>query len=152
MQVMVVEFARNQLKLTRADSTEMDQATPHPIISLLEEQKLISDRGGTMRLGAYPCRLKHASLAYKAYGKDLIQERHRHRYELNNKYRAQLEQAGLIVSGTFEEGDLCEIVEVANHPWMVGAQFHPEFASKPLEPQPLFRDFVKAMIDRKMTC
>lgn len=149
MQVMVVEYARHVLGLDRADSTEMDQSTPHPIISLLEEQKLVSDRGGTMRLGAYPCLLKPGSCAHKAYGKELISERHRHRYELNNKYRDKLEQAGLNVSGTYEEGDLCEIVEVANHPWMVGAQFHPEFASKPLEPHPLFRDFVHAMIERK---
>ncbi len=147
MQVMVVEFARNMLKLERADSTEMDQTTPHPIISLLEEQRLVTDRGGTMRLGAYPCLLKEESLARKAYGKDKISERHRHRYEVNNKYRERLEDAGLSISGRYDEGDLCEIVEVKNHPWMVGAQFHPEFGSKPLEPHPLFRDFVKAMID-----
>lgn len=152
MQVMVVEFARHVLNLQRADSTEMDQATPHPIISLLEEQKLVSDRGGTMRLGAYPCKLKPGTHAHTAYGKEVISERHRHRYELNNKYRDSLEKAGLIISGTFEEANLCEIVEVADHPWMLGAQFHPEFASKPLEPHPLFRDFVQAMIDRKASC
>ncbi len=152
MQVMVVEFARHSLGLVNANSTEMDQSTPDPIISLLEEQKLVTDRGGTMRLGAYPCLLKDKSLARQAYGKPQISERHRHRYEVNNKYRQQLEQAGLTVSGTYEEGDLTEIVEVKNHPWMVGAQFHPEFASKPLEPHPLFRDFVKAMIDRKISC
>lgn len=152
MQVMVVEFARHVLGLERADSTEMDQSTPHPIISLLEEQKLVSDRGGTMRLGAYPCLLKQGSHAHRAYGKEVISERHRHRYELNNKYRDKLEQAGLQISGTYEEGGLCEIVEVQNHPWMVGAQFHPEFASKPLEPHPLFREFVQAMIERKSSC
>ncbi len=152
MQVMVVEFARHTMGLTRADSTEMDESTPHPIISLLEEQKLISDRGGTMRLGAYPCLLEQGSLAHTAYGTDKISERHRHRYELNNKYRDKLLQAGMRISGTYEEGNLCEIAEVADHPWMVGAQFHPEFASKPLEPHPLFRDFVKAMITRKTPC
>lgn len=152
MQVLVVEFARNVLGLADANSTEMDQETAHPIISLLEEQKLVSDRGGTMRLGAYPCLLKRQSLAHKAYGKDKIHERHRHRYELNNKYKERLQDAGLTISGTYEEGDLCEIAEVTNHPWMVGAQFHPEFGSKPLEPHPLFRDFVKAMIARKASC
>ncbi|MBS0635056.1 MAG: CTP synthase [Verrucomicrobia bacterium] len=152
MQVMVVEFARHGLGLIHANSTEMDQTTPDPIISLLEEQKLVTDRGGTMRLGAYPCLLKEDSKAHLAYGKPQISERHRHRYEVNNKYRPQLEKAGLSISGTYEEGDLTEIVEVKDHPWMVGAQFHPEFGSKPLEPHPLFRDFVKAMIERKTAC
>ncbi len=149
MQVMVVEFARHSLGLDRANSTEMDQATPHPIISLLEEQRLVTDRGGTMRLGAYPCLLKKGTNAFSAYGKEKISERHRHRYELNNKYKENLERAGLTISGLYEEGNLSEIVEVKDHPWMVGAQFHPEFGSKPLEPHPLFRDFVKAMINRK---
>jgi len=152
MQVMVVEFARHSLGLSSANSTEMDKATADPIISLLEEQQHVTDIGGTMRLGAYPCLLKEKSLARKAYGTDKISERHRHRYEMNNEYRDKLEAAGLSVSGHYEEGNLSEIVEVKNHPWMVGAQFHPEFGSKPLEPHPLFRDFVAAMIARKVSC
>lgn len=152
MQVMVVEFARHCLGLEKADSTEMEQNTPHPVISLLEEQRLITDRGGTMRLGAYPCRLRQGTHAHQAYGRDLVQERHRHRYELNNKYRERFEEAGLAISGTYEEGDLTEIVEVKSHPWMIGVQFHPEFASKPSEPHPLFANFIKAVIERKSPC
>lgn len=148
MQVMVVEFARNRLGLEKADSTEMEQNTPYPVISLLEEQRLVSDRGGTMRLGAYPCMLKLGTQAQKAYDKAKVLERHRHRYEMNNKFRPNLEEAGLIVSGVYEEGNLSEIVEVKDHPWMVGVQFHPEFCSKPTEPHPLFAHFVKAMIEK----
>lgn len=146
MQVMVVEFARNVLGLEKADSTEMETKSAHPVISLLEEQRMVTDRGGTMRLGAYPCKLKPGSHAYQAYGRSTIEECHRHRYELNNKYRAEFENAGLAVTGLYEEGDLCEIVEVKNHPWMTGVQFHPEFGSKPTEPHPLFKSFVQAMI------
>jgi CTP synthase len=149
MQVLVVEYARHVLGLESADSTEMQQTTPFPVISLLEEQRLISDRGGTMRLGAYPCKLKAHSKAAIAYKKENIQEIHRHRYEMNNKYREQLEEAGLVVSGIYENDNLCEIVEVENHPWMVGVQFHPEFGSKPTEPHPLFQNFVQAMIEAK---
>jgi CTP synthase len=150
MQVLVVEFARNILGLQKANSTEMDISTPHPVISLLEEQHIVTDRGGTMRLGAYPCNIKSDSLAHKAYNSHLIHECHRHRYEMNNKYREQLDEAGLLVSGTYEQNNLAEIVEVTGHPWMIGVQFHPEFSSKPLEPHPLFCNFIKACIELKL--
>jgi CTP synthase len=149
MQVMVVEFAREILKLQDANSTEIDPYTKNPIISLLSEQKEISDLGGTMRLGAYQCQLKPSSLAYLAYGESCISERHRHRYEFNNKYLRPMEQAGCRVTGVREEENLCEIVEIKGHPWMLGVQFHPEFKSKPIAPHPLFRDFIKAVIDYK---
>lgn len=149
MQVMCVEFMRHVLGCKNANSTEMDPETPFPVISLLEEQRIITDRGGTMRLGAYPCQLVEGSKAYEAYAKETISECHRHRYEFNNKYQRELEEAGLSVTGSFVEGKLAEIVEVTTHPWMVGVQFHPEFASKPTEPHPLFCRFVRAMIDQK---
>jgi CTP synthase len=146
MQVMVVEYARNVLNLPKANSTEIDLQTPDPVISLLEEQRGVVNMGGTMRLGAYPCVLQEKSRAYAAYKKKVISERHRHRYEVNNKYKEALEKQGLTFSGTLESGSLCEIAEVENHPWMVGVQFHPEFQSKPLQPHPLFYQFVAAMI------
>ena len=149
MQVMVVEFARHVLGLEKADSTEMQAQTAYPVISLLEEQRMVTDRGGTMRLGAYPCRLQSGSHAEKSYASPLIKECHRHRYELNNKYREELEKAGLLITGVYEEADLCEIVEVKNHPWMTGVQFHPEFGSKPTEPHPLFKSFIEATIKQK---
>lgn len=149
MQVMAVEFARHVAKLDEANSTEIDTCTKHPIISLLSEQHNVKDMGGTMRLGKYECSLKPGTHAHRAYGKSEIAERHRHRYEFNNKYREELEKHGFIIAGTLKDSDLCEIVEVAKHPWMVGVQFHPEFKSKPTEPHPLFRDFIKAMIAYK---
>ena len=149
MQVMAVEFARHVAGLARANSTEIDPATDAPVISLLSEQKDVTDVGGTMRLGAYACRLKPDTHAHKAYQQDVISERHRHRYEFNNKYRELLEQKGFILSGTLEGGNLCEIAEIGGHPWMVGVQFHPEFKSKPTEPHPLFREFVQAVISHK---
>jgi CTP synthase len=149
MQVLAVEFARNVLHLKDANSTEIDPYTTNPIISLLTEQKEIQDLGGTMRLGAYTCKLKPGTHAIKAYGSPTISERHRHRYEFNNKYKAQMEEKGFVVAGTLEEGNLCEIAEIKDHPWMVGVQFHPEFKSKPTLPHPLFRDFVKAVIAHK---
>lgn len=149
MQVMVVEFARNVLKLKGANSTEMDLETKDPVISLLEEQHIVTDRGGTMRLGAYPCVLDVHSKAYSAYGQKEVSERHRHRYELNNRYRDELVKAGLMVSGVYEEDNLAEIVEVKDHPWMIGVQSHPEFKSKLTEPHPLFRDFIRAVIQHK---
>lgn len=149
MQVMAVEFARNVAKLKEANSTEIDSLTIHPVISLLSEQKEISDLGGTMRLGAYKCRLKKGSLAHKAYKQDEITERHRHRYEFNNKYLKEFEENGFDVTGTLEEGVLCEIAEIKDHPWMLGVQFHPEFKSKPVEPHPLFKDFIAATIKQK---
>ena len=144
---MVVEFARHTLGLTEADSTEMEPKTNEPIISLLSEQEGVEDKGGTMRLGAYPCLLKEGSKAHAAYGSKSISERHRHRYEFNNRYKQLAEKKGLILSGVYEAGNLCEIAEVQDHPWMVGVQFHPEFKSRPTEPHPLFRDFVQAMVE-----
>ncbi|MCB1181254.1 MAG: CTP synthase [Chlamydiia bacterium] len=146
MQSMVVDFARHVLGLEQANSTEIDPNTPHPVISLLSEQKNVTDLGGTMRLGAYPCSLNEKSLAYRAYKKSKISERHRHRYEFNNKYLQSFKDHGLEVSGLYEEGNLCEIVEIKDHPWMVGVQFHPELKSRPTDPHPLFRDFIQAMI------
>lgn len=147
MQIMCIEFARHVLGLTEANSTEADPTTPHPIISLLSEQKGVVDLGGTMRLGAYNCLLKAGSKAAKAYGTTRISERHRHRWEFNNLYKERMEQKGLVFSGYLEEGHLCEITEVKDHPWMVGVQFHPEFKSKPTEDHPLFRDFIGAAIE-----
>ncbi len=146
MQVMIVEFARNVLGLKNSDSTEMNAQTPHPVISLLSEQKKIENLGGTMRLGSYPCDISENSLAGEAYGKNIIFERHRHRYEFNNAYKEAFETRGMRFSGTLHKGALCEISEVKEHPWMVGVQFHPEFKSKPLDPHPLFRDFIKASL------
>lgn len=149
MQVMIVEFARHVLGLKNSDSTEMNPNTPNPVISLLSEQKGIENLGGTMRLGAYPCALVKDSLAMNAYGKSLISERHRHRYEFNNAYKQEFENRGMLFSGTLQNGNLCEIAEVKNHPWMLGVQFHPEFKSKPLHPHPLFRDFIAALQTRQ---
>ncbi len=149
MQLMVVEFTRNVLGRTDANSTEIDPTTENPVISLLSEQKSVENLGGTMRLGAYPCKLRNDSKAYVAYNAGEVSERHRHRYEFNNKYKQSLEDAGMLISGTLKEHALCEIAEIPNHPWMVGVQFHPEFKSKPTVPHPLFRDFVKAMINTK---
>lgn len=149
MQVMCVEFARHALGLTDANSTEIDPHTPHPIISLLSEQKGIEALGGTMRLGAFTCLIKPGSKAERAYGAQTISERHRHRYEFNNLFKDQFEKKGLILSGIIEDGHLCEVAEVQNHPWMLGVQFHPEFKSKPSEPHPLFRDFVAAMVEAR---
>lgn len=149
MQIMAVEFARHVAKIEDANSTEIDACTKNPVISLLSEQREVQDMGGTMRLGNYSCKLKHGTKSYKAYGKDVIGERHRHRYEFNGKYKEQMEKLGFVVAGTLEDGNLCEIAEIKDHPWMVGVQFHPEFKSKPTEAHPLFRDFVKAMIAHK---
>jgi CTP synthase len=146
MQVMVVEFARHVLKLVNANSTEMDPKTPEPVISLLDEQESVKALGGTMRLGAYPCVVQEGSLAYLAYNANRISERHRHRYEFNNRYQDLVQAAGLRLTGILENGKLCEIAEIKDHPWMVGVQFHPEFKSRPTTPHPLFKDFVKAMV------
>ena len=151
MQMAVIEFARNVLGLGEADSTEHCADTKDPVIHLMEQQKEIINKGATMRLGAYPCVLKKNTVARKAYGKDQISERHRHRYEYNNEYRERFEKAGLVVCGESPDGMLVEMVEIHNHPWFVGVQFHPEFKSRPIDPHPLFRDFVGASIksDRK---
>jgi len=142
MQVMVIEFARYALKSTKPNSTEFDASIPYPVIDLLPEQTGIANLGGTMRLGNYPCKLSPGSRAATAYGQSVVYERHRHRYEFNNQFRAQLEKAGMVYSGLSPDGKLVEICELANHPWMVGCQFHPEFGSRPGRPHPLFRDFI----------
>lgn len=146
MQVAVIEYARNITGLAGANSSEIDPATPYPVIDLLPEQRDIEDLGGTMRLGLYPCKLMPGSLAEKAYDDELVYERHRHRYEVNNEYRESIEKSGLRVSGTSPDGRLVEMVELADHPWFLAVQFHPEFTSRPNRPQPLFRDFVRASL------
>ncbi|MBS0622828.1 MAG: CTP synthase [Verrucomicrobia bacterium] len=147
MQALVTEYARNVASLPEANSTEVDPGTPDPVICLISEQEGIENLGGTMRLGAYPCRLTSGSKAAKIYDSEEISERHRHRYEFNNRYKAQLEEAGLLLSGICAERSLVEIAEVAGHPWMIGVQYHPEFQSKPTAPHPLFASFVKAMVE-----
>lgn len=142
MQVMVVEFARHCFGCDTPNSTEFDPDTPHPVISLLSQQVGVREKGGTMRLGYYPCQLQPGTQAYATYGTDLVYERHRHRYEFNNQYRDALATAGLIASGLSPDGSLVEICELRDHPFMIGAQFHPEFMSRPMRPQPLFREFV----------
>jgi len=149
MQVMAVEFARHVLNLTEANSTEIDPETEHPVISLLTEQNNVQDLGGTMRLGAFTCNLKANSKAQQAYQKMQISERHRHRYEFNNHYKDQMENAGFKVVGTLDGNSLCEIAEIEGHPWMIAVQYHPEFKSKPTQAHPLFRDFIKASISHK---
>jgi CTP synthase len=148
MHVVVSEYARHVLGLEGANSTEMDPETPHPVIDLLPEQKEIEDLGGTMRLGAQAVELAEGTRAQAAYGEPVVHERHRHRYEVNNHYRPSLVDAGLVVSGTFQEGRLVEIVELPDHPWFVASQFHPEFKSRPTRPAPLFREFVGAALAR----
>ncbi len=147
MQCAVIEFARNVLGLADAHSTEMDADTPYPVISLQEAQKSVINKGGTMRLGAYTCRLADSSKAREVYKKDTITERHRHRYEFNNEYLADFEQAGMMATGLNPEGALVEIVELTNHPWFIGVQFHPEYKSTVINPHPLFVGFVKAAIE-----
>jgi CTP synthase len=150
MQVAISEFARHVVGLEGANSTEMDPETPYPVIDLLPEQKEIEDLGGTMRLGADAVDLVEGTRAHAAYGETVIHERHRHRYEVNNHFRPALEQAGLIVSGTFQEGRLVEVIELPDHPWFVASQFHPEFKSRPTRAAPLFRDFVGAARERSL--
>ena len=149
MQCAVIEFARHVCGMTDAHSTEFNHETKHPVIDLMLSQKDVEDKGGTMRLGAYPCRLRDGSKSLAAYAEEEISERHRHRYEFNNDFRTELEGAGLAVAGTLPDDSLVEIVEVKNHPWFVGSQFHPELKSRPNHPHPLFRDFVKAALEVK---
>ncbi len=144
MQCAVIEFARNACGLDDAHSTELRKDSPHPVICLLEEQQGVTDLGGTMRLGAQRAKLQRGSRAHKQYGTDFISERHRHRYEFNNDYRERLGARGMRFTGIYEELDLVEIVELADHPWFVGVQFHPEFKSKPTRPHPLFAGFIGA--------
>jgi CTP synthase len=152
MQCAVIDFARNVLKLENANSTEFDENTKYPVISLLEEQKGVENKGGTMRLGAYKCKLDKNSFAYSAYQNEIIEERHRHRYEFNNEYREKMENAGLKIAGVNPETNLVEIVELDKneHPWFVGVQFHPEFTSKFIEPNALFVGFVESAVKRRL--
>jgi len=160
MQLAVVEFARDMLDLPKANSTELDEKTPDPVIYLIKEwfdyrnnkiqvRDEESDLGGTLRLGAYPCVLKEDSNAFRAYDKKEISERHRHRFEFNNDYRQRLEENGLVISGASPDNNLVEIVEIKDHPWFLGCQFHPEFQSQPMRPHPLFRDFISAALIHK---
>jgi CTP synthase len=151
LQVMVIEFARDVAGLEGANSTEFDAQTPHPVIDLLPEQRQVFDKGGTMRLGTYPCHLVPGSRAAQAYGQELVHERHRHRFEFNNRYEEALVASGLNPSGFLDAGDLVEIVELEDHPWMVASQFHPEFKSRPNRPHPLFTGFIAAVIARADT-
>jgi len=160
MQLAVIEYARNVAGLPAANSTELDLTTPDPVIYLIKEwfdyrtgkmqiRDENSEMGGTLRLGAYPCKLREETLARAAYGMEEISERHRHRYEFNNDYRQKLEEQGLVISGTSPDNNLVEIVELEQHPWFLGCQFHPEFKSKPMRPHPLFRAFIAAAIKHK---
>jgi CTP synthase len=147
MQMAVIEFARNVLKLKGAHSTEMEVGTPDAVIDIMEDQKEVSQKGGTMRLGAYDCDVKKGSKSYTAYGKTRIHERHRHRFEFNNAYLEQFEKAGMMAMGRNPETNLVEIVEIPKHRWFVGVQYHPELKSTVENPHPLFVKFVKACMD-----
>ena len=149
MQLACIEYARNVIGLAGAHSSELNPETPYAIIDLLPEQKDIEDLGGTLRLGLYPCKVKEDTFAMEAYQESIVYERHRHRYEFNNEFRAQMEEAGLTFSGTSPDGRLVEIVEIKDHPWFVAVQFHPEFISRPTRPQPLFRAFIQASLKNR---
>jgi len=149
MQCAVVEFSRHVAGLSDANSSEFDPKTPYPVIDLIPAQKAVDDKGGTMRLGAYPCEIRPGTLAHRAYQASTVSERHRHRYELNNQYRDVLNQAGLVISGLYPKEQLAEIVELPNHPWFLATQFHPEFHSRPRTPHPLFREFIRAALAHK---
>lgn len=149
MQCVVIEFARNVLGYSDAHSSEILPDTEHPVIDLMPDQKDVDEKGGTMRLGLYPCKLEKDTNTFEAYGEEIIYERHRHRYEFNNEYRKALTESGLILSGTSPDSRLVEIVELKDHPWFVAVQFHPELKSRPNRPHPLFREFIKASLDKK---
>jgi CTP synthase len=149
MQMAVVEYARNICGLNKANSSEFDPATPYPVIDLLPEQRNVKEKGASMRLGAWPCVVEPDSFAFTAYGQKKISERHRHRYEFNNAYTEKLEGCGLTISGVNPDGGLVEIVEITEHPWFLGCQFHPEFRSRPMLPHPLFESFVGACIKER---
>jgi len=149
MQMAVVEFARNLCGLENANSSEFDMQSPHPVIHLMAEQKAIDTKGGTMRLGAYPCVLQNETLAAKLYGREKISERHRHRYEFNNSYRAEFGAKGMVLSGLSPDSNLVEIIELKGHPWFLGCQFHPEFKSRPMDSHPLFRGFIEAALQNR---
>lgn len=150
MQIAVIDFARNKVGLEKANSTEFDPNTPHPVIDIMLDQKNVMEKGASMRLGACPCELKIGSLAAQAYGKEEVSERHRHRFEFNNAYRKQLEDAGLRISGVNPDRDLVEIIEIENHPWFLAVQFHPEFQSKPNKAHPLFASFIEAALTNNL--
>ncbi len=149
MQCASIEFARNVLDMKSANSTEFNKKTQYPVISLLEEQENVKNLGGTMRLGAYPCEVKKGTKAYDAYESEKVMERHRHRYEFNNKYREDFQKAGIVFSGNYASGNLVEILELKEHPWFVAGQFHPEFQSKPDQAHPLFREFIKHALENR---
>ncbi len=146
MQVASIEFARNACGLENANSTEFDPATPHPVISLMDEQVDITDKGASMRLGTWETKIREGTLAHQVYGKTQASERHRHRYEFNQKYREQMEAAGFVISGTSPDGTLVELIELKNHPWFLACQYHPEFQSRPNHPHPLFKAFIAASL------
>jgi CTP synthase len=146
MQSAVIEYSRNVLGLSDANSTEMNTKTSSPVIDLINEQKEVSEKGGTMRLGAYKCEIKDGTKSFQAYKTNIISERHRHRYEFNNKYRINLEKAGLKIAGVNTKNNLVEIIEIPTHPWFVGVQFHPEYKSTVENPHPLFCGFIQACI------
>ena len=147
MQIATIEFARHVAGLEKANSTEFDPATPHPVIHLMERQRSVTEKGGTMRLGSYPCRIDRDSKAFACYQQELVAERHRHRFEFNNQYRDLFRSKGMRFSGLWPEGNLVEMIELENHPWFIGVQFHPEFKSKPTTPHPLFRGFIQAALE-----
>jgi CTP synthase len=144
MQIATIEYARNVLKLPKAHSTEFDSNSPNPVIAMLDDQKRVTKKGGTMRLGAQPCQLVMHSKASQLYNAFVINERHRHRYEFNNAYREKFEKAGFVFSGLSPDGKLVEVIELNDHPFFVATQFHPEFLSKPHQPHPLFKGFIAA--------
>lgn len=146
MQCAVTEFARNVCGMEDANSTEFNPGTEFPVISLMNDQKNVTDKGGTMRLGAYPCKLTADTLSREAYQSEIVQERHRHRFEFNNDFKEEFEKHGLVIAGVYEEKNLVEVIELKDHPWFVGCQFHPELKSRPNHPHPLFRDFIKAAL------
>jgi CTP synthase len=151
MQMAVIEYARHVCGLERANSTEVDPSTPHPVIDLMTTQRGLTQKGGTMRLGAYPCVLEEKSVARKLYNRKKTSERHRHRYEVNNAYREKLEAGGLVLSGLSPDGGLVEMIELPGHPWFVASQFHPELKSRPMDCHPLFRGFIKAALQHRAT-
>jgi CTP synthase len=151
LQIAVIEFARNVLKLKGANSTEFDPNAPHPVINMMEEQKAVIDKGATMRLGSYECALTPGTLAHKAYGKDSVRERHRHRFEVNNAYVGQLQRGGMVVSGINPRRNLVEVIELRGHPWFLATQAHPEFQSKPNQAHPLFAAFIAATLKQQRT-
>ncbi|MDD5448375.1 MAG: CTP synthase [Actinomycetota bacterium] len=152
LQCAVIEFARNVVGMEGANSSEFDPTTPYPVIDLMSHQRNIEGLGGTMRLGLYPCKVKPGTIAARAYGEEIIYERHRHRYEVNNEFRGRFEEKGLVFSGLSPDGRLVEIIELEDHPFFLAVQFHPEFKSRPLRPHPLFSEFLAAALERKRAC